>query len=257
MKWRTVLTWARDSFGALDRVAAIARAQDLANKFDLKFDLPRALQAAQLLAIVFNLDARTPSQARMLACCLVRDLARALHTDYTGHRQRALKDAAETARDLAHALNLALGSDDHSDCTAADDLDLSRDLNRALASGAALLRALTGYPGFDHYPDITHDLTRYRDLTQSLVRYLDSQSAMPGEINAEGVRSLPRAMRVAVWLLPRPWQARYSEEYRADLAELHDWERSTYAWQALKEVRQLRKELVRTECPPEHARAEG
>jgi hypothetical protein len=256
MKWRAVLTWVRDCFGALDRVAALARAQDLANKLNLKFDLPRALQAAQLLAIVFNLDARTPSQARVLAGCLVRDLARALHTDYPGHRQHALKHAAEAAHDLAHALNLALGSDDHSDCTAADDLDLSRDLVSALASGAALLRALADYPDFDDGRDLTRDLTRYRDLAQSLVRYLDSQSAMPGEIDAEGVRSLPRAIRVAVWLLPRPWQARYSQEYLTDIAELPPWERSAYAWQVLKEVPQLRKELVGTECPPDHARAE-
>ncbi|MBV9160414.1 MAG: hypothetical protein JO281_02395 [Pseudonocardiales bacterium] len=32
MKWRAVLTWVRDCFGVLDRVAAIARALDLANK---------------------------------------------------------------------------------------------------------------------------------------------------------------------------------------------------------------------------------
>jgi hypothetical protein len=256
MEWRAVLTRVRECFGALDRVAAIARALDLANKLDLNFDLPGALQAAQLLAIVFSLDARTPSQARDLASGLVRDLARALDTDYTLHRDLAVHDAAVTARKLAQVLNRALGSDDHSDCTAAAGLDLSRDLVSALASGAALLRALADYPDFDDGRDLTRDLTRYRDLAQSLVRYLDSQSATPGEIDAEGVRSLPRAMRVAVWLLPRPWQARYSQEYRAELAYLPPWERSAYAWQVLKEVRQLRKELVRTECPPDHARAE-
>jgi hypothetical protein len=255
MEWRAVLTRVRDCFGALDRVAAIARALDLANKLDLNFDLLGALQAAQLLAIVFSLDARTPSEARDLARGLVRDLARALDTDYTLHRDLALHDAAVAARALAKALNRALGNGDHSDCTTAD-LDLSRDLLSALASGAALLGALADYPDFDDGRVLTRDLTRYRDLAQSLVRYLDSQSATPGEIDAEGVRSLPRAMRVAVWLLPRPWQARYSQEYRAELAYLPPWERSAYAWQVLKEVPQLRKELVGTECPPDHARAE-
>jgi hypothetical protein len=257
MQWRAVLTGVRDRFGALDRVAAIARALDLANKIDLNFDLFSAVQAAQLLAIVLNLDARMPSRARVLAGCLVRDLASAVDTDYTLHRQLALNRAAVTACDLAQALDLTLGSDDGPDCPAAAELDLSRDLTSALASCAGLLRTLADYPDFSHGRDLTRDLTRYRDLAQGLARYLDSQSAMPANMNVVGAQVLPRTIKLAIWLLPRAWQARYSEEYRADLAELPPWEWSTYGWQALKEVPRLRRELVKTECPPDHARVEG
>jgi len=258
MNWRAILSWVRDCFGALDRVAALARALELANKLNLNFNLPRALQAAQLLDIVLKLDARTPVRARMLAGGLVRDLASALGTDYPVHRSLALHRAAVGARDLAQALHSAPGgmldSDDASDCSAAE-LDLSRDLSSALASGAALLRALAD-PVLDHYCDITRDLARYRDLALCLARYLDSQSVMPGAVDTEVVRSLPVSMRMAVWLLPRSWQARYSEEYRAELAELPLWERPAYARQALIEALWLRRVLAETECPPDHARVE-
>jgi hypothetical protein len=253
MEWRAVVAWVRDRFGGLDHVAAIARALELADKIDLNFDRFSALQAAELLAIVVKLDARMPSQARVLTRGLVRELASAVDTDYPVHRNLALNRAAVVARDLAQALILAVGSDDGSGCPAAANLDLSRDLTSALAGCAALLRALADYPDFDHEHDLTRDLA---DLAQGLARYLDSQSVMPGGMDVEGVRSLPRAMRVAIWLLPPPWQARYSEEYRADLAELPRWERSAYAWQVLKETWHLRQELAETECPPDHARAE-
>lgn len=260
MSGRAVLSWVRDCFGALDRVAALARALELANKLDLNFDLPRALQAAQLLDIVLKLDARTPVRARVLAGGLVCDLVSALGTDYPMHRSLALNRAAVGARDLAQALNPASGgvldSDDASDCSAATELDLSRDLGDALASCAALLRALAD-PVLDRYCDITHDLARYRDLALGLARYLDSHSVMPGAVDAEVVQSLPVTMRMAVWLLPRRWQARYSEEYRAELAELPLWERPAYARQALKEAAWLHWVLAGTECPPDHARVEG
>jgi len=40
MNRRVILSLVRDCFGALDRVAALARALELANKLDLNFDLP-------------------------------------------------------------------------------------------------------------------------------------------------------------------------------------------------------------------------
>jgi hypothetical protein len=127
-----------------------------------------------------------------------------------------------SARDLAQTLDLALNSvidGDYVPDRAADpDLDLSRDLASALSSYHALLRALANYPALDRDCDLVSDFARYRDLAQDLARYLDSHSATSVELDAEGARSLPRKVRVAVWLLPRSWQLRYSEEFRAELA---------------------------------------
>lgn len=252
----------RALFGALDREGAIARALILAHDHDLNLDLTSALQVASTLVSALDLDrARVLDHARDLASGLVRDLASALDSDYPLHRHHALNRAAETARDLAQALDLALGSvldgDYAPDRAVAPDLDLSRDLTSALASYHALLCALANYPALDRDRDLASDFARYRDLAQDLARYLDHHSATPAAVDDQGPRSLPRRVRLAVWLLPRSWQPRYSEEFTAELARLSRGERNKYARQVLKEAWQLRKELKWTVCPPDRARAEG
>jgi hypothetical protein len=127
--------------------------------------------------------------------------------------------AAVTARDLARALDLALG-------------------------------------GVLDRRDLAADFTRYRDLAQDLARCLDRHSAGCVAADAEGGRSMPRMVRVAVRLLPRSWQARYREEYRAELARLCPSERYEYARRVLAGAWRLRRALAHTECPPDHARAE-
>ena len=153
------------------------------------------------------------------------DLASALDSDQALDRERVLVRAAMSARNLARALDLALGS------------------------------ALDG----DYAPDraASRDLDLSRDLASALARYLDRHSATPVEVNAEGARSLPRRVRVAVRLLPRSWRPRYREEFRAELARLSPGERSEYARRVLAEVWQLRRVLAGTQCPPDRARVEG
>lgn len=252
----------RALFGALDREGAIGRALILAHDRDLNLDLASALQVARTLASALDLD-RTPvlDQARDLASSLVDDLARALDSHYPLHRHHALNRAAVTARDLAQTLDLALGSvldgDYAPDCAATSDLDLSRDLANALGSYHALLRALANYPALDRDRDLASDFARYRDLAQDLARYLDHHSATPAAVDDEGPRSLPRRVQLAVWLLPRSWQPRYSEEFRAELARLSRGERNRYARRVLKEAWRLRQELKWTVCQPDRARDEG
>jgi hypothetical protein len=247
----------RARFGALDRQNAIARALVLAHDRNLNLDLASALQVAGTLAGALELDCpRVLDQARDLVSGLIRDLARALDSDYPLHRRHALNRAGVTARDLAHALDLALGSvlegDYAPDRAAAPELDLSRDLASVLDS----YHALVNYPVLDPGRDLISDFAPYRDLAQDLARYLGHHSLTPAEVDNDGPRSLPRRVQLAVWLLPRSWQPRYSEEFRAELAQLSRRERNKYARQVLKESWQLRKELKRTVCPPDHARAQ-
>jgi hypothetical protein len=262
MTWRATLARIRVLASALDRDGAIARARDLANDRDLNLDHTSALQVASTLASALDLDrTRLLDQARALAGELVRDLASALHSDYTLHRDRALKRAAVTARNLARDLDLALGGVlDHEyvpDHAAADDLDLTRDLASALASYHALLCGLASYPTLDRDRDPAADFTRYRDLARVLALCLDRPSAGSAATDVEGGRAMPRMVRVAVRLLPRPWQARYREEYRAELARLYPSERYEYARRVLAGAWQLRRALAGTKCPPDRARAEG
>jgi hypothetical protein len=247
MAWCAALARIRGFASALDREGAIARALILAHDRDLNLDLASALQVARTLVSALDLD-HTPvlDQARDLASSLVDDLARALDSDHPLHRHHALNCAAVTARDLAQTLDLALGKvldgDYAPDRAAAPDPDLSRDLASSLASYHALLRALASYPALDRDRDLASDFARYRDLAQDLARYLDHHSATPSEVDDEGPRSLPRRVQLAVWLLPRSWQPRYSEEFRAELARLSRGERNKYARQVFKEAWQLRKE---------------
>lgn len=261
MTWRATLDWVRALVGALDREGAIARALVLAHDHDLNLDLASALEVARAFASALDLDrARVLEQARALAGNLVRDLASALDSDYPLHRNRALNRAAVTARDLAQALDLALGSvldGDYAPDRAAAELDLSRDLASALVSYHALLCTLANYPALDRDRDLASDFARYRDLAQDLARYLDHHSATPAEADAEAARSLPRRVRVAVRLLPRSWRPRYSEEFRAELARLSPGERSEYARRVLAEAWRLRRALAGTQCPPDRARVEG
>lgn len=243
--------------GALDREGAIARALNLTRDRDLNDDRASALQVARILASLLDLD-RAPvlNEARDLAGSLVRDLTRAVDSDYPGHRQHALNRAATTARDLAQALDFALASvldDDYApDPAEGPELDLSRDLTRALANYHDLLRALASYPpvpGRDR--DLASDFARYRDLAQDLARYLDRH------VGTECSRPLPTRVQLAVWLLPRSWQPRYQEEFRAELDRLPRAERNQYAWRVLADAWRLRKELAGRQCPPDGARAEG
>jgi hypothetical protein len=261
MTWRAALARIRVLASALDRDGAIARALVLASDRDLNLDLTSALQVASTLTSALDLDrARALDHARALAGDLVRDLASALDSDYTLHRDLALNRAAVTARDLARALDLALGGvldrDYVPDRATAGDLDLTRDLTSALASYHALLCALASYPTLDRDRDLAADFTRYRDLAQDLAHCLDRHSAGSAAADAEDGRSMPRMVRVAVRLLPRSWQPRYREEYRAELARLRPSERYKYARRVLAEAWQLRRALAGTECPPDRARAE-
>lgn len=250
----------RTLFGALDRDAAMARALVLAHDRDLTVDLTSAVLVASTLASALDLDrAGVLDQARALAGDLVRDLGGALDSDYPLHRDRALNRAGVTAHDLARALDRALDGvldgDDVPDRAAAGDPDLTRDLTSALASYHALLCTLARYPTLDRDRDLATDFIRYRDLAHDLAHCLDRHSA--GSLaDAEGGRSMPRMVRVAVRLLPRSWQARYREEYRAELARLCPSERSAYARRVLVDAWQLRRELAGAECPPDRARAE-
>lgn len=248
----------RALFGALDREGALRRALVLAHDRDLNLDLASALQIARTLANVLDLDrARVLDQARDLAGGLVRDLSSALGSDYPLHRRQALDRAAVTARDLAHALDRARGSVvdgvDAPGHAAAPEPDLSRDLASALASYHELLRKLANYPVVDRDRDLVNDFARYRDLA----RYLDHRLAIPAEGDNEDSWSLPGRVQLAVWLLPRSWQPRYSEEFRAELTRLSRGERNKYARRVLKQAWRMRRELKWTECPPERARAEG
>ncbi|HZD15248.1 MAG TPA: hypothetical protein VE196_09025, partial [Pseudonocardiaceae bacterium] len=173
---------ARDFVGSLDREGATAQAQALALARDLNVDLDRTLLVARILASALDLErAHVPDQARDLVGDLVRDLINALDSDYPLHRHHALNRAAMTARDLAQALNRALGSvlDGNYAPDPADgpELDLSRDL----ASYHDLLRAVASYPpvpGRDR--DLASAFARYRDLAQALAHALDRHS-MPSE----------------------------------------------------------------------------
>jgi hypothetical protein len=247
----------------LDRDGAIGRALVLASDRDLNVDLASALEIARTLASLLDLDrARALDHARTLAGDLVRDLGSALESDFRVHRALALREAAETASNLAGALDLALGTvldhdyvPDHADTP---ELDLSRDLINALASYHALLSVLANYPTGGHDRDLVADFARYRDLARNLVRCLDRHSAGSVETDAARARSLPRRVRVAVRLLPRSWQPRYREEFLAELAALSDaGERYEYSRQVLRDAWGLRRALVGTECPPDRARAEG
>ncbi|MGB7799137.1 MAG: hypothetical protein WBL53_23200 [Pseudonocardiaceae bacterium] len=263
MTWRATLARIRVLASALDRDGAIARALVLASDRDLNLDLTSALQVASTLASALDLDrAVVLDHARALAGDLVRDLASALDSDYTLHRNLALNRAAVTARDLARALDLALGGVlDRNyvvpDRATAGDLDLTRDLTSALASYHALLCALASYPTLDRDRDLAADFTRYRDLAQDLAHCLDRHSAGSVAADAAGGRSMPRMVRMAVRLLPRSWQPRYREEYRAELARLCPSERYDYARRVLADAWRLRRALAGTECPPDRARVEG
>jgi hypothetical protein len=252
----------RDFTGALDREGAIARALNLAQSRNLNVDLRAALKIAQVLASELNLDrACALDEARDFAQRLVGDLTRALDADYPLHRRHAVNRAAMTARDLAQALNCAVGdAGNHCapDPSDGPELDLSRDLATALIYCHRLLSDLASYPpvpGRDRHlasdPTRYPDIVRCRDLAQDLARYLDRQ------VDAEGSPPLPGRVQLAVWLLPRAWQARYREEWQAELAELPRDEWSQYAWRVLAEAWRLRKELIGRECPLDGARAEG
>ncbi|MGH3830156.1 MAG: hypothetical protein ACRDRS_06825 [Pseudonocardiaceae bacterium] len=261
MRWRGALDRVRANVGALDREGSLARVLVMAHDRDLNRDLASALQVARTLASAFDLDRdRVLDQARDLVGGLVHELAGALDSDYPLHRAHARDRAAGIARDLAQALDCALHSLMDGDCApdqAADpELDLSRDLASALASYHDLLRALANYPALDRDRDLASDFARYRDVAQDLARYLDGHFASPGEAEAGGARSLPRPVRVAVWLLPRSWQPRREEEYRAELAWLPLRERGKYAWRVLVGTPRQCWELWGTECPPDRARAE-
>ncbi|MEO7196326.1 MAG: hypothetical protein ABIZ05_16190 [Pseudonocardiaceae bacterium] len=261
MRWRAALDQARAIVGALDREGAIARALVMAHDRDLNLDLASALQVARTLASALDLDRdRVLDQARDLVGGLVDELANAIDSDYPLHRTHARDRAAVIARDLAQALDRAQRSVMDGDCApdraAGPGLDLSRDLASALASYHDLFRALANYPALERDRDIASDFARYRDVAQDLARYLDGHSATPGEVEAEGGRAMPRTVRVAVWLLPRSWQPRYEEEYRAELAGLRHYARNEYAWKVLVKTPQQCWELWGTECPPDRARAE-
>jgi hypothetical protein len=86
---------------------------------------------------------------------------------------------------------------------------------------------------------------------------LDHHSTRPVAVDADDARSMPRLVRVAVRLLPRSWQPRYREEYRAELARLSPGERYEYARRVLADAWRLRRELAGTQCPPDRARVEG
>jgi hypothetical protein len=242
----------RALFGALDREGATARALVLARDRDLNFDLDSALVVARTLASALDLErAHVPDQARDLVSDLVCDLANALDSDYPVHRDLALNRAAVAAHELAHALDLALGALDGDyapDRAAGHELDLSQDLASALASALASYHALVR--ALANYPELARDrvlaVARYCDLARGLARYLDHLSVAP--VDAEGV------VETAVRLLPRAWQPRYREEYRAELAELSLGERDEYARRVLADVLELRKELTETEWPPDSAR---
>ncbi|MBV9143066.1 MAG: hypothetical protein JO115_19495 [Pseudonocardiales bacterium] len=261
MTWHA--TWARIRIlaSALDRDGAIARAVVLASDRDLNLDLTSAVQVAGTLASALDLDrAHVLDQARALAGDLVRDLTSALDSDHHRHRDRAVNRAAVTARDLARALDLALGGvlDRHDvpDRAAGGDLDLTRDLASALASYHALLCALANYPTLDRDRNLAADFTQYRNLAHGLACCLDRHSAGSVTADAKGGRSMPRMVRVAVRLLPRSWQTRYREEYRAELAQLCPSERYEYARRVLAGAWQLRRALAGTECPPDRVRVE-
>lgn len=266
MKWHSALDRVRAYAGALDRDGAIGRALVLASDRDLNLDLASALEIARTLAGALDLDlARALDQARALAGELVGNLAAAVVSDRALDRDRALSRAAMTARALASALDLALsntlGGDHAPDRTAAPDLDLSRDLASALASYHDLLRALASYPALDRDRDLTGDFARYRDLAQDLARHLDRHSTTP-LASVTGARSVPgrgplALVMLAVRLLPRSWQPRYREEFRAELARLSPGERYEYARRVLAAGWKLRRTLAGTQCPPDGARAEG
>ncbi len=247
-----LLDRARALFGPLDREGATARALALARDGILNFDLDSALVVARTLASALDLErAHVPDQARDLVGDLVRDLDKALGTGYPVHRDHALNRAAAAARDLDHALGLALGALDGDyapDRAAARDLDPSQDLASALASALtsyhALVRTMTNYPELAR--DRAFAVARYCDLARGLARYLDHLSVAP--VDAESV------VEAAVRWLPLAWQSRYREEYRAELAELPPDERDEYARQVLADVLELRKELTETEGPPDSAR---
>lgn len=262
MTWRAALARIRVLASAMDRDAAIARALVLASDRDLNLDLTSALQVASTLASALDLDrAQVLDQARALAGDLVRDLASTLNSDYRLHREQALNRAAVAARDLARALDVALsGVLDHNYVpapAAGGDLDLTRDLTSALASYHALLCALANYPVLDRDRDLVADFARYRDLAQDLAHCLNRHSAGLLTADTGDRQSMPRMVRLAVRLLPGPWQARYREEFRAELAQLCPSERSAYARQVLADAWQLRRALAGTECPPDRARVEG
>lgn len=266
MDWRATLAGglarARILGSALDRDGALARALVLARDRDLNLDLDSALQVARALANALDLDrARALDYPRTLARDLVADLTTARGSDYALHRAHAVNRAAVRARDIARALDTALrgvlDGDDVPDRAAATDLDLSRDLASALASYHALLCALASYPRLDRDRDLAADFARYRDLAQDLAECLEGHSAGPLVAGARGSPSMPGLARVAVWLLPRPWQERYCEEFCAGLAALSPGERYGYAWRLLKSAWTLRRALAGTPCPPDRARVQG
>jgi hypothetical protein len=265
VKWRCALDRVRALAGALDRDGAIARALVLASDRDLNLDLASALEVARTLANALDLDlARVLDQARALASDLLSVLAEALDADRVLDRERALSCAAVTAGDLARALDLVLGGaldgEGGSGRVVGTDLDLSRDLARALVSYHDLLRALASYPPLDHDRDLAGDFARYRDLAQDLARSLDRHSAAP-VASAVGGGSMPGrgplgVVMLAVRLLPRSWQPRYREEFRAELARLSPAQRYEYAWRVLAAAWRLRGALEGTQCPPDRARVE-
>lgn len=238
----------RTLFAALDRELATERALAWARKRDLNFDLDSALVIARTLASALDLErAHVPDQARNLVDDLVGDLTKAVKTDYPVHRDLALNGAATAARDLAHVLDRALGvldGDYTSDRVPHPDLGLSPDLASALTSALTsyhtLVRALANYPlARDH----THAVASYCNLARGLASYLNYLSVAP--VDAEDV------VEAAVRLLPLAWQARYREEFLAELAELPPSEQKNYAWQVLKDALELRKELTKTEWLPD------
>ncbi len=103
---------------------------------------------------------------------------------------------------------------------------LASALASALTSYHALVRTLTNYPELAR--DRALAVARYCDLARGLARYLDHLSVVP--VDAEGV------VEAAVQRLPRAWQSRYREEYRAELAELPPGERDEYARRVLADV---------------------
>jgi hypothetical protein len=154
------------------------------------------------------------------------------------------------------ALGSVLEGDYAPDRAAGPEPDLSRDLASALAICHDLLRALADYPIVDGDRDLASDFARYRDLAQDLARYLEHHSGTPAPADADGSRPLPGRVQLAVWLLPRSWQPRYREEFRAELARLSRGERNKYARRVLGAAWRLRKELKWTQCPPDRVRAE-
>ena len=185
------------------------RKTDLDRARGLARDIDRQLTAARKLALNLDLDL---ASARDLASGLdrARDVASALGV--ASGRDRDLERDLASFLDVASASAHVLKRELERDLAIARDLAAARDLDRDLAGAVALARA--------------RDLISIVDRTRRRARELEdafaaaSGMASPGGRSRVPMRLAGRLTAFAARLLPGPERARYSAEFRSELAEI-------------------------------------